>query len=146
MIYNYNDKYADAKPVIGDVVQLQNGSPIDVVKCEVSGVSMLNIDADQIIPGDLKFIKSIGLTISNPDTDKPVALGEDYIDNSWGHKIHEYLTRPSSDDDDDDSSFFSGGSSFLGGLGSSGFGGSSSGGFGGFGGGSFSGGGASSSF
>jgi hypothetical protein len=147
MQFKFGETYTDTPVNLGDTVQLQKGDPIEIVECQESGVKMLHIDADQIQSGDLKFIKSLGLTISNPDTDKPVALGVDYIEDSWGHKIHDYLTNKDDDseDDSDDSSFFSGGS-FLAGLGSSGFSGSSFGGFGGFGGGSFSGGGASSSF
>jgi uncharacterized membrane protein YgcG len=128
---------------IGDQIELTDQLQ-EVVACEETGVKMLNIDADQLRPGDLSFIKKIGLTISNPDTDKPVALGVDYLDESWGKKVHDYLTSDS-DDSDDDSSFFSAGA-FLGGLGHSGFSSVSGGGFGGFGGGSFSGGGASASF
>lgn len=135
----------NVKAEVGDVVNLQKLKELDVVRCEETQVPMLNIDADQIQPGDLAFIKKLGLTISNPDTDKPVALGVDYVEESWGKKINDFLT--SDDDNDDDSSFFgSGGGSFLGGFGSGGFGGSSSGGFGGFGGGSFSGGGAARGF
>lgn len=133
---SYGDEVVKAQ--VGDIVSLQSLHNLEVVKCERTGVPMLNIDANQIKKGDLNFIKALGLTISNPDTDRPIALGVDYEDGSWGHRISQFLSSPSSDDDD--GSFFSG-SSFLGGSGSSGF---SS--FGGFGGGSFSGGGASSGF
>jgi len=147
MLYKFGEKYPDNKVILGDTVNLQGGNPIEVVKCQETGVLMLNIDADQIQPGDLSFIKSLGLTISNPDTEKPVALDVDYLEDSWGHKISKWF-ESSSDDEDDDSSFFSGGGTgaFLGGVGSGGFGGSHSGGFGGFGGGSFSGGGSSRGF
>lgn len=140
------------KAELEDRVSLQQLKNLEVVACQETGVPMLNIDADQILPGDLRFIKKLGLTISNPDTDRPVALGVDYIEESWGEKIHRYLDNDSDedsddedDDDDDDSSFFGAGG-FLGGVGSGGFSGGGSGGFGGFGGGSFSGGGASASF
>lgn len=136
------------KAELGDIVHLQNQEQ-EVVKCQETGVLMLNIDADEIAPGDLAFIKKLGLTISNPDTDKPVALGVDYEENTFGHKLATFLggaavgALADSDDyddvsdSDDDDSFFSGGS----------FGGGSSfGGFGGFGGGSFAGGGASGGF
>lgn len=139
---NFGD--VSEKAAVGDMVNLQKLAELDVVRCEKTGVPMLNIDADQIELGDLAFIKKLGLTISNPDTDKPVALGVDYIEESWGKKINDFLT--TDDDDDDDSSFFSSTGGFLGGVGSSGFGGSFGGGFGGFGGGSFSGGGASRGF
>ena len=148
MQFNFGSKYPENKADVGDTVQLQKGDPIEVVKCEKTDVPMLNIDADQIQKGDLVFIKSLGLTISNPDTEKPIALGVDYIDESWGHKVAKWFDTPASDDDDD-SSFFGGAATgaFLGGFGSGGFSGSSSGGsFGGFGGGSFSGGGASGGF
>lgn len=152
-------EYGDtaAKAQIGDTVQLKNQSQ-EVVKCQQTGVPMLNIDANQLAPGDLKFIKKLGLTISNPDTDKPVALGVDFKPESWGHKIKDYFESKSSSDDeddssdsdsdeDDDSSFFGSNGSFLGGTSSWGSTSvNSGGGFGGFGGGGFSGGGASSSF
>lgn len=138
------------KAILNDTVRLQDGENRTVVACEKTGVPMLNIDADQIKMGDLRFIKKLGLTISNPDTDKPIALGVDYVDDSFGHKVSEYFK--SSEEDDDDSSFFSSlagaaiGSSFNDDSSSSGFsfGGGSS--FGGFGGGGFSGGGASGGF
>lgn len=144
MQYNYGEEYTDAEAGLGDTVQLQKGDALDVVACQETDVPMLNIDANQLQPGDLKFIKSLGLTISNPDTDKPVALGVDYKDESWGHRISKYL---SDDNDNDDDSTFFGSGGFLGGGSSWGGGGlSSGGGFGGFGGGSFSGGGASGGF
>ena len=128
---------------IGDKITLADQTQ-EVVACQQTGVKMLNIDADQLKPGDLSYIKKLGLTISNPDTDKPVALGVDYKDDSFGNRVASFLAGAavgsyrSRDNDDDDSSFFSRSGSFGGG--------SSFGGFGGFGGGSFSGGGASSSF
>lgn len=136
-----------AKPAVGDIVSLKTLHDLEVVACQETGVPMVNIDADQLESGDLKYLKSLGLTISNPSTDKPVALGVDFIDNSWGHKIKEYLS--DDNDNDDDSHFFSSGSgtgTFLGGMSSTGFGGLGSGGFGGFGGGGFGGGGASRGF
>lgn len=132
---------------LGDKVELTNQTQ-DVVACEQTGVKMLNIDANQLKPGDLSFIKKVGLTISNPETDKPIALGVDYTPESFGNRLSDWLTGAAiggvmmssdddNEDDDDDSSFFSSGGSFVGGF---------SGGFGGLGGGSFSGGGASSEF
>ena len=97
---NFGEKGVKAE--LGDLVNLQKLANLEVVKCQETGVSMLNIDADQIQPGDLSFIKKLGLTISNPDTDKPVALGVDYIEDSWGHRIHEFLTADSSSDDEED--------------------------------------------
>lgn len=128
---------------LGDKIHLTNQEQ-EVVVCQETGVKMLNIDANQLAKGDLTFIKKLGLTISNPDTDKPVALGVDYKDDSFGNRVASFLagaavgSYSSRHDDDDDSSFFSSSGSFGGG--------SSFGGFGGFGGGSFSGGGASGSF
>ena len=122
----------------GDKVELKNQTQ-EVVKCIESGVKMLNIDADQLAPGDLAFIKKLGLTISNPETEKAVALGVEV--RTFGRKLADFFE--SDNDDDDDSSFFSPTPSSSGSL----FGGSSSfGGFGGFGGGSFSGGGMSRGF
>jgi uncharacterized membrane protein YgcG len=133
------------KPELGDTVSLQGQQNREVVACQETGVLMLNVDANELRPGDLKFIKSLGLTISNPDTDKPVALGVDFKEDTWGHRIKRYFE----DDETDDSGFFSSASTgaFLGGLGSGGFGSfGGGGGFGGFGGGSFGGGGASRGF
>ena len=135
---------------LGDKVQLAKQTQ-DVIACQETGVKMLNIDAKELAPGDLKFIKSLGLTISNPDTDKPVALGVDYVPESFGHKLAKFFESDTTDNDDDteddndddsfsshnDSGFFSSGGLFGGGF---------SGGFGGFGGGSFGGAGASAGF
>lgn len=134
-----------AKAAIGDQVSLQSPSNyhLDVVACQETGVPMLNIDADDLAPGDLGFIKALGLTISNPDTDKPVALGVDFKEESLGEKISKWFE---DDDDDDDSGFFytphRSSTPLFGGGSFGGFGG----GFGGFGGGSFGGGGASRGF
>lgn len=137
----FNDVVGKAE--LGDIVDLQ-GQKQEVVKCIETGVLMLNIDADQLKTGDLSFIKKLGLTISNPETEKAVALGVEY--KTLGRKLADWFESDS--DDDDDSGFFSsavGGAAlggFLGSRSSGGFGGS----FGGFGGGSFGGGGASRSF
>lgn len=131
----FNDTTEKAE--LGDMVEL-SGQTQEVVRCEESGVLMLNIDANELHTGDLTFIKKLGLTISNPETDRPVALGVDHEDDTFGAALAGFLGAALADDDDD-SDFF-GGSGFGGSFG--GF----SGGFGGFGGGSFSGGGASGSF
>lgn len=135
MTIEYGD--TERKAELGDTVELQE-QECEVVASEVSGKLMLNIDANELQPGDLTFIKQLGLTISNPDTDKKVAVDEDYEHGSFGHTIASFLGGVAADramdDTHDDSSFFSGGS----------FGGGSS--FGGFGGGGFSGGGASGGF
>lgn len=138
MKIDFND--VSRKAELGDIVALQKQEQ-EVVKCIESGVLMLNIDADQLEPGDLKFIKKLGLTISNPETDKPVALGVEY--RTFGRKLADWFESETEDDDDDDSSFFSSSRSSSGSIfgGSSGFGG-----FGGFGGGGFGGGGASRGF
>ena len=132
------------KADLGDTVELQ-GQTQDVVECEESGVLMLNIDADELKQGDLTFIKKLGLTISNPETEEPIALGVELRKKETvADRVNSYFE--DDEDDDDDSSFFSPstgaflGSLALGSLG--GFGG----GFGGFGGGGFSGGGASRGF
>ena len=133
----------ETKPSLGDIIDLRNQINLEVVKCEETGVLMVNIDADQLAPGDLSFIKSLGLTISNPNTDKPVALGVDFEEETFGSKVKKWFDS----DDDDDSDFFSfpsfGGGSSFGGFSGGGFSGSS---FGGFSGGGFSGGGASRGF
>lgn len=140
----FND--VSAKAELGDKVSLQKQVQ-EVVKCEVTGVPMLNIDADELYPGDLKFIKQLGLTISNPETDKPVALGVEY--KTFGRRLADWF-ESAAENDDDDSDFFdssvSTGGGFFGSRSSGGFGGSFGGGFGGFGGGSFGGGGASRGF
>ena len=142
----FNDISLQAE--LGDQIELQNQTQ-EVVKCIESGVLMLNIDADQLLKGDLTFIKKLGLTISNPETEKAVALGVEY--RTFGKKLADWFDSEDSDDeddsDDDDSIFFSStphssGSSFGGSSSFGGFGG----GFGGFGGGSFGGGGASRGF
>jgi uncharacterized membrane protein YgcG len=143
-------KFGDtsAKAELGDKVELQ-GQTQDVVKCQVSDVNMINVDANQLKKGDLKFIKKLGLTISNPETSDPIALGVKVPGKkTFGEKLAEFFTPSeddSSEDDHDDSSFF-GGTGFSGSDESSESSGSSFGGFGGFGGGSFGGAGASASF
>lgn len=132
MQINYGE--TERRAELGDVVQLKNQQQ-EVVRCQETDVLMLNIDAHELAPGDLTFIKKLGLTISNPDTDKPVALGVDFEEDTFGSRVRDFFE--STSDDDDDSSFFSSGGSFGGGF---------SGGFGGFGGGSFGGGGASGGF
>lgn len=134
----------DRKADLGDTVELQ-GQSLDVVECDESGVLMLNIDADEIKKGDLHFIKKLGLTISNPETDEPIALGVELRKKETvADRVNSYFTEE--EDDDDDDSFFSPSTgAFLGSL-ALGSRGGFSGGFGGFGGGGFSGGGASRGF
>ena len=139
MKYQYDIEQIKTQANVVDIISLQKMEDLDVIKCEETDVPMLNIDLDQLQKGDLSFIKKLGLTISNPDTDRPVALGVDYVDNSWGHKVSDFFSSDTEDDDDNDDDFFSPGGGFSGG---DSFGVS----FGGFGGGSFSGGGASGSF
>lgn len=126
---------------VGDMVELQSQT-LEVVECIVSEKKMLNIDASELKEGDLKFIKRLGLTISNPYTSLPVALGESVPDND-GHPflsaVAGFLAADSLDGDDD-SSFFSSSSSDDSSSSDSGFS------FGGFGGGLFGGGGASESW
>lgn len=145
--YNIDEIVIGAKAKLGDLVSLRRMKDLKVVECEKTGVLMLNIDTNQLAPGDLSFIKYLGLTISNPDTDKPIALGVDYVENSWGHRVQEFLStaiNESSSPRDDDSHFFGGPSGGL--FGGGGFSSPSGGGFGGFGGGSFGGMGASRGF
>jgi uncharacterized membrane protein YgcG len=103
---------------------------------------MLNVDLNQLEQGDLSFIKKLGLTISNPDTKEPIAIGV----STWKEKLADWFD--SEDEDDDDDFFFpssvpsSSGTLF----GGASLGGIFTGGFGGFGGGSFGGGGVTRGF
>lgn len=143
MYIPFNDSTRKAE--LGDTVELQ-GQAQDVVECEESGVLMLNIDADELKQGDLAFIKKLGLTISNPETEEPIALEVELKKNKvLAAAVAAYLLssrKEEEEDEDDDSSFFSSAGSFLGSSSLGGFGG----GFGGFGGGGFGGGGASRGF
>ena len=145
MQFTFGQDRPKEKAEIGDIVSLQgdNNKELPVVECEQTKVPMLNIDADELAPGDLVFIKSIGLTISNPNTDKPVALNVDFVEKSFGHKIKEWFEDK---EDNDDTPFFHtpthSSAPLFGGGSFGGFGG----GFGGFRGGTFGGGGASRSF
>jgi len=143
MLYKITENVLPLKDdvVLGDQIQLSNQTQ-EVVHCIRTGVKMLNIDADQLAPGDLTFIKKLGLTISNPETEEPVAIGVEY--HTVGRAIADFFETSEDEEeeeDDDDSSFFSGGI-----FGGSSSGGGFGGGFGGFGGGGFSGGGASGGF
>lgn len=144
--YKINQDYPEKGTInVGDKVELTKQTQ-EVVKCIESGVLMLNIDADQLQPGDLTYIKKINLTISNPETDKPVALGVEY--RTIGRTLSDWF-ESEDEEDDDDTPFFSpssSGSIFRGSRSSGGFGGFGGGGFGGFGGGRFSGGGAARGF
>lgn len=124
---------------IGDTIQLKN-QEVEIVSCNECDRQMVNIDADQLEPGDLTILKKADVSISNPNTEDEICI---HCENrTIGHKIADWFS--SDDSNDDDSSFFH--PSPLTSSGSI-FGGHSSfGGFGGFGGGSFSGGGASASF
>jgi len=140
--YKIGQEGIDKKLIeLGDKIELTSQTQ-EVVECIKSGVKMLNIDADELKPGDLSFIKKLGLTISNPETTEAIALGVEH--KTFGRKLADWFERESDEEDnDDDTDFFSptpsSGGSFFGG--SSGFGG-----FGGFGGGSFSGGGMNRGF
>lgn len=122
----------------GDTINLQRKSA-EVEECRECSRLMVNLDEQDLMPGDLRALKLAGVRISNPHTDKAVCISCEY--QTFGQRVARYFEE---DEDDDDSSFFSGGSfGALGGFSSGGF---SSGGFGGFGGGGFSGGGAGRSF
>lgn len=124
----------------GQMFELMNQT-VKIIKCENEDCEhlMVNLDAEQLVSGDLSLLKSNGLRISNPETDAPLCINCEV--QTSGHRLAKWFE--TDDDDDDDSSFFSSTPSSSGSLfgGSSGFGG-----FGGFGGGSFGGGGASRSF
>lgn len=137
-IITYKDTTEKAR--FGDLVYLKK-SKYPVVRCMYTDMLMLNVDLSQLEQGDLAFIKKLGLTISNPDTKEPVALGA----KTWKDRLSEWFD---SDDEDDDDFFFSStipsSSSTL--FGGASLGGISTGGFGGFGGGSFGGGGVTRGF
>lgn len=125
----------------GDVITLQR-QDVEVVECDECDHLMVNLDEDELRPGDLVILKRKGVRISNPHTTEEVCVDCEYDSGSNGRVGAGLATALSSwfddDDDDDDSSFFSTPSHSS----TPSFGG----GFGGFGGGSFSGGGASRSF
>ena len=123
---------------VGDMIELKNQT-VEVVECEECDHLMVNIDADEIQPGDLATLKKAGVRLSNPETEEEICLNCEIPRRpSFMQKVSTWFDSS----DDDDSSFFHSTPSSP-----SIFGGSSiGGGFGGFGGGSFSGGGASRSF
>lgn len=123
----------------GDKIQLQK-QEVEVIKCSECENLMVNLDVDQLEPGDLVTLKLAGIKISNPDTEDPVCINCEH--KNLGRKIADWFEK---DDDNDDSGFF-GDSGFHGNSNNGGFGGFSGGGFGGFGGGSFGGGGCSRGF
>lgn len=129
------DKSTDAEE--GDILTLQR-QDVEVVECEECGHLMVNIDEDELRPGDLVILKRKGVRVSNPHTTEDICVDCEFNSGAKavvGAGLATALSSWFDDDDDDDSGFFGGG-------GNSSFGG----GFGGFGGGSFSGGGASRSF
>ncbi len=122
----------------GDKIQLKN-QEVEVVKCEKCDSLMVNLDADQLAPGDLVILKKAGVRISNPETEDPICIKCEGL--TFGQRLSRWFESDNEKDDDNDSDFFTPGGSFGGGRSSGGFGG-----FGGFGGGGFSGGGASRGF
>lgn len=120
---------------VGDKIQLKN-QEVEVEDCEKCGHKMVNLDAEQLAPGDLTTLKNAGVRISNPETSDPICISCEA--DTWGHKLNHWFE--DDNNNNDDSGFFGGSSGGL--FGGGGFGG----GFGGFGGGSFSGGGASGGF
>ncbi len=123
---------------VGDVIKLQKQS-VKIVECEDCSHLMVNIDADQVEPGDLITLKRLGIRLSNPETVEKICLNcEVPKRQTFRDRLNDWFETKVKDEDDDDSGFFG-----SGGI----FGGSSSGGgFGGFGGGVFAGGGSSRSF
>lgn len=124
---------------IGDTIKLQ-GQTAEVVECIVTGRLMVNLDEDEVRPGDLATLKKEGILISHPGTKRPVCILADWDPlkeaKAWWN-----------DEREDDDDFFDSAGSFLGGYSTGGFsGGSFGGGFGGFGGGGFGGGGVGRSF
>lgn len=126
----------------GDVLALL-GQEVKVIKCEDCKHLMVNIDVNDVQPGDLLTLKKAGVRLSNPETTNPLCLNCEYDKPTFGQRLRDWFD---TDDDDDDSPFFVT-PQISRTVSTPTFGGSSSfGGFGGFGGGSFSGGGASRSF
>lgn len=129
--------FSKSKP--GEMITLQR-QDVKVEKCGDCRHLMVNLDADELRPGDLVILKRKGVWISNPETEDLLCVKCEFEEpepSTFGAALSSWFD---DDDDDDDSSFFSSTPTFGGG--SSGFGG----GFGGFGGGSFSGGRASRGF
>lgn len=126
----------------GETIHLKN-QDVEVVKCKKCDALMVNLDADQLAPGDLVILKKAGVRISNPETEDPICLNCEH--QTFGEKLASWFESDpdeEDEDDDDDSHFFTPGGIFGGSSRGGGFGG----GFGGFGGGGFSGGGASRGF
>lgn len=122
---------------VGDIITLQR-QDVEVVECDECDHLMVNLDEDELRPGDLVILKRKGVRISNPHTEEEICVDCQYHSTASavaGYGLGTALSDWFDNDDDDDDSGFFGGS--TGGFG---------GGFGGFGGGSFSGGGASRSF
>lgn len=123
----------------GEKIKLVAQEP-EVENCRECSGLMVNLDTDQLQPGDLTTLKLAGVKISNPETDKAVCISCEY--KTFGRKVSDFFDS----DDDDDSDFFKPSSPSISSFPSIFRGGSSFGGFGGFGGGSFGGGGANRAF
>jgi len=132
-----------SKSKVGDIITLQK-QDLEVVRCIKTGKLMVNIDADEVMPGDLITLKRRGVLLSNPETEEDICIEYEFPktedeEPTFGERLSRWFE---DDDDDDDSGFFTTTTTSTPTFGgSSGFGG-----FGGFGGGSFSGGGASRGF
>lgn len=124
----------------GEKIKLTN-QEVEIVECKECKHQMVNLDVDQLAPGDLATLKAAGVYISNPETTEEICVNCEH--KTLGRKIADWFE---SEEDDDDSDFFSPSGGFHGSSSGGGFGGFSGGGFGGFGGGSFGGGGAGRGF
>jgi uncharacterized membrane protein YgcG len=131
-------------PKVGDLIELQKQN-VEVIKCNDCGHLMVNIDADQIAPGDLVTLKRLGLRLSNPETKEAICLNCEVPKKpTFRDKLDKWFEDKNEDDDSD---FFHYTPSIPSVPSTPIFGGSSfGGGFGGFGGGMFSGGGTSRGF
>ena len=128
-----------SKSKAGDIITLQRQDG-EVEKCDKCSKLMVNLDADELRPGDLVILKRKGVRISNPETEDLVCVKCEFEKpESFGHKLSSWFE---DDDDDDDSGFFYTPVSTT--RSTPTFGGSS--GFGGFGGGLSGGGGAGRGF
>lgn len=121
--------------ILGDMLSLHAGD-FEVGECKKCRTVMVNVDADELYPGDLEKIRNEGLRISNPETDEMLCLNCD-IETRPSRRValRSWFDTPSSSP-----SYKSSDSGWFGGSSGGGFS------FGGFGGGGFSGGGASGGF
>lgn len=81
----------------GQTIYLQR-QDVEVVGCEECGHDMVNLDANELMPGDLLILKRKGIRVSNPETDNQLC-------EHCEHKESD-ISRWYDNDDDDDNDFF----------------------------------------